>query len=96
MISQSVNTLICDRLTFDKSYSPELLQCSKLLDAGISQPRAASQINVSNSVADLDQLNDCGVRDVDAMPKMDVVKVFAQLRDCEYSSICDFSALRQY
>ena len=94
MIGQSVNTPIRYRLTFDKTYSSKLLQRSKLLDACISQPRTAGEIDISDPVANFDQLYDCSVCDVDAMPKMDVVKVFTQLGDCENSSICDFSALR--
>ena len=86
-LCQSVDALIRDCLAFDETDSPELLQRSKLLDTQICQALTTGQVDVSDSITDLDQLNDRIVGDLDAVPKVYVVEIFPELCDCYHCTV---------
>ena len=61
-------------------------------NTSICQARAACQVDVSDSVAGFDELNDGVIGQVDAVAKVNVVQVLGQFADCRNGSICDMSA----
>lgn len=61
---QSQNTLVGDSLAFDQTDTAKFWQSGQLLHTEIGQTIAASQVDIANAVARLDQLDDCTVGDV--------------------------------
>jgi hypothetical protein len=56
--------VVRDGLALDKADATQLGQSGQLLHTCVSQAVTASQIDVSNAVARLDELNHCRVGDV--------------------------------
>lgn len=72
---KSLNALVSQLLAFHEANSAKLGKPRQMPDAFVSQSTAASQVNVSNPLARLDQLDDCIVRQVDTMAQMDEMQI---------------------
>lgn len=94
--SQSIDTVISDRLAFNKADPSQFGQGCKMDDRGIREPMTARQIDISDPITGFDEVDDGGVRDERAMAEMDVMKVLAKLGDRLYPSIRDLLAFGQH
>lgn len=83
------------RLALHKANAPQLWQTRQMRDRCICQVITACQINVSNSIASLDQCHDSVVRQIAAMPEMDVMQILSQPTNCLHCCICDVPAFGQ-
>ena len=61
----------------------------------IRQLDATAQVNISNPITTLDQLDDSLICDMIAVAKMDIMEVLAQFTYGVDGNICDISALCQ-
>jgi hypothetical protein len=66
-----------------------------LLNAGVSQSIAASQVNISDAVAGFDQLYNGGICDTGTVTKMNIVDILPQLANGKHCTICDEFAFRK-
>lgn len=71
--SQGHDARVCQILTFDQADSAQFGELSKMPNAGVGQSRAAGQVDVSDSVACLDELDDGMVGKIGAMAEVNVV-----------------------
>lgn len=92
-LGESHDASVCNRLAFDQPYPPEFGECCELLYTGIGQPVAASQIDISYSVAHLHKLDDRCVCNLRAMTEMNVMQILAEPGDGMHGSIRKILAL---
>ena len=94
--SQCNNTSICELLTFDQADSPKLRELCQLHNTSIRQPSAAGQINVSDSVASLDQIDNSRVSYVGTVSQVNVMEILREFTDRVDRAIGDISTLGQH
>lgn len=84
---------VCNTTTFYQAYALQLGEAGEALDRRISEKRAASQVDVADTVAVGYQTLDSIIGNETAVAQMDIVKVFTQLGDGVDGSVCDVPAL---
>lgn len=73
--SQCNNASICELLAFDQTNSPKLRQLRQLRHTGICKPPTASEVDISDPVACLNQVDHSRIGDVGAMAQVNVVQI---------------------
>lgn len=84
---------VCDAATLDQANALELGQPGEASDGRISEERAASQINVADTVAASHQANDSLIGNLAAVAEVDIVEVLAELGNGVDGGIRDVAAL---
>ena len=93
---QGNNASISQILALYKTDSSQLGKLCQVSNASVSQSGATSQIDISNSVAGLDKLDDGVVSQINTMTQMNVMQILGKLSDRGHCSISDVPALGEY
>lgn len=90
--SQLLNAEVCDIGALDKSNALKLRKGRQMDHRFVCQVLAASQVDISNPVAMLDEMPKTIIGDPYTMSQMDVMKVLTQLGDGQNTSVSNVAA----
>lgn len=90
---QGVDGGVGDVVALDETDPLELWQDGKSSDRLICQVKTAAKVNITNTVAAVDEPLHSLIRKINAVAEVHVVQVLSELRDGKYSLVCDVPAL---
>ena len=90
---QCHDATVCDITAFNQAYPLQFRQCRELCHGIVCEIGTACQINVANSVAQLDKLNNTCISDPRAVSQVNVVQVLPKPCYGQYGAVCNVATL---